>query len=100
MKKTTPSGTRVLTTSRPLGRTDDSMISPTGSGSAATSSSPTAISSIRLVVSRRRSISASHAVCGDYWFGFQEWLLAELSHTFICELGSKSSTVNPSRHDS
>ncbi len=36
MKNTTPSGTRTFSTSRPFGRTVDSITSPTGSGSAAT----------------------------------------------------------------
>ena len=38
MKKITPSGTRTFCTSNPLGRIDEEMISPTGSGSMATSS--------------------------------------------------------------
>jgi hypothetical protein len=59
MKKTTPSGTRTLLTSRPLGRTEDSMISPTGSRSMAISSRAAAICSIRDVVNLNRSIAAS-----------------------------------------
>ena len=38
MKKITPSGTRTFCTSSPLGRIEDEMISPIGSGSMATSS--------------------------------------------------------------
>ena len=39
MKKITPSGTRTFCTSRPLGRIDEEITSPIGSGRAATSSS-------------------------------------------------------------
>ena len=47
MKNTTPSGTRTFSTFKPLGRTFDSITSPTGFGSIATLSSAAAIDSIR-----------------------------------------------------
>src|SRR5580704_1191487 len=59
MKKTTPSGTRTRVTRRPFGRTVLSKISPTGSGSPATCSSPRAMPSKRDSVNRRRSIRAA-----------------------------------------
>ena len=58
MKNTTPSGTRTFEISNPFGRTVDSITSPIGSGSAATSSKAAAIpDSIRDGFSRKRSIS-------------------------------------------
>ena len=56
--KITPSGTRTWRTSSPLGRRLDAIVSPIGSGRAATSRSAWAISSTRLGSSRRRSIAA------------------------------------------
>ena len=56
--KMTPRGTRTWVTSSPLGRRLEVMTSPTGSGSAATSSSPFAISSSRFGFKVRRSIAA------------------------------------------
>jgi hypothetical protein len=59
MKKITPKGTRTFRTSNPLGRIVPWITSPTGSGRAATSSSPRAMASIRGGVSFNRSTSAS-----------------------------------------
>src|SRR5882672_8960267 len=58
MNPMTPSGTRTREISMPLGRRHDSTTLPTGSGSAAISRSPCAISSIRASVSVRRSRNA------------------------------------------
>jgi hypothetical protein len=56
MMPMTPSGTRILPTVMPDGRRLRSVISPTGSGSAATCSRPTAIASMPLADRVRRSI--------------------------------------------
>src|SRR5437879_5773723 len=58
MNPMTPSGTRTREISIPLGRRHDSTTVPTGSGSAAISRSPCAISSMRASVSIRRSRKA------------------------------------------
>src|SRR5215470_6109933 len=58
MKPITPSGTRTREISMPLGRRHDSTTAPTGSGRAAISRSPCAISSIRDSVSVNRSRNA------------------------------------------
>src|SRR5437870_5425657 len=58
MNPTTPSGTRTREISMPFGRRHTSTTVPTGSGSAAISRSPCAISSRRLSVSVRRSRNA------------------------------------------
>src|SRR5438094_586060 len=55
----TPSGTRMRPTWMPDGRYASPVTSPTGSGSFATSRSPSAIASIALAVSVRRSMKAS-----------------------------------------
>jgi hypothetical protein len=54
----TPSGTRILPTCIPDGRYFKSVISPTGSGSAAICSNPSAMPAMLLAVSVRRSIIA------------------------------------------
>src|SRR5579875_89163 len=59
MTPTTPSGTRTRSTRRPFGRTHPSSTSPTGSPSAATHRSPSAISSMRASSSARRSIAVA-----------------------------------------
>jgi hypothetical protein len=59
MIATTPSGTRTLWMRRPLGRTQPSVTSPTGSGRPATSRRPVAMASIRASLSRRRSTTVS-----------------------------------------
>src|SRR5436309_5043727 len=58
MNAITPSGTRTREISRPLGRRQDSTTVPTGSGSAAVSRSPCAISSTRASLSASRSRNA------------------------------------------
>src|SRR5207245_2465108 len=58
MMPMTPIGTRMRPTCIPLGRRHIFVTSPTGSGSAATSRRPTAISLMRLVFSVSRSIAA------------------------------------------
>jgi hypothetical protein len=58
MMPITPSGTRIRPTWMPLGRNLRSLISPTGSGSAATCSTPSAIAATPLAESVRRSSSA------------------------------------------
>ena len=55
----TPSGTRTFCTCRPLGRTDPSTISPTGSGNACTWRMPSAMSCTRVSLRARRSSMAS-----------------------------------------
>src|SRR5437879_4538987 len=55
MMATTPSGTRTCSILSPLGRTQPSTTWPTGSASAATWRSPSAIASTRAAVRRRRS---------------------------------------------
>src|ERR1700756_1851865 len=54
----TPIGTRTCEISRPLGRRHFAITSPTGSGRAATSSTPRAIASIRASLSVSRSTNA------------------------------------------
>ena len=58
MMPITPSGTRTCWMSRPFGRLQRLISSPTGSGRAAICSSPTAIASTRVGVSVRRSRNA------------------------------------------
>jgi len=58
MMPITPSGTRILPSWMPEGRRLMSLISPTGSGSAATCSRPAAMDSMPFSSSVRRSISA------------------------------------------
>src|SRR5574337_67250 len=60
----TPSGTRIRPTSRPFGRRHIPVISPTGSGSAATCRTPAAIFSIRFSSSASRSNNAD-GCCAD-----------------------------------
>src|SRR5258706_276849 len=59
MVRTTPIGTRTWAISRPFGRRQALIVSPTGSGRAAISSSPRAIASMRSGVSVRRSRKAA-----------------------------------------
>ena len=59
MMATRPMGTRRRIIRRPLGRVQSSVTSPTGSGSFATASQATAISSRRAWSRRRRSVIAS-----------------------------------------
>src|SRR5215813_7803040 len=59
MMPTTPSGTRTRSITRPLGRRQLATTAPTGSGSAATSSKPLAIASMRRGSSSRRSRKAA-----------------------------------------
>jgi len=59
MMPITPSGTRMRPTSMPVGRRASSLILPTGSSSAAMSSSPAAICSTVFGVSVRRSTNAA-----------------------------------------
>src|SRR5215207_6837661 len=59
MIATTPSGTRTLWMRRPLGRVQPSVISPTGSASAATWRRPPAMPSTRAGVRRSRSITVA-----------------------------------------
>ena len=59
MMPTTPSGTRILPTWMPLGRYLRSVISPTGSGSAAICSRPSAMARISWALSVRRSTKAA-----------------------------------------
>src|SRR5262245_40343186 len=59
MVRTTPIGTRTCAISRPFGRRQAAMLSPTGSGRAAISSRPRAIASMRAGVSVSRSMNAA-----------------------------------------
>ena len=59
MMATRPIGTRRRTNFNPLGRVQDSVISPTGSGKCATSSQAAAMPSSRFASSLRRSIIAA-----------------------------------------
>ena len=69
MMPTTPSGTRIFPTWMPVGRNLRSVISPTGSASAATASTPCAIASIVAGVERQpvdeRSVLPARARGGD-----------------------------------
>ena len=55
---TTPNGVRIFSILRPLGREPPPIISPMGSGNAATSRTPLEISASRSGVSRKRSVNA------------------------------------------
>src|SRR5688500_12707655 len=59
MIATTPSGTRTRRMRSPLGRTQPSTTSPTGSGSAATCRRPSAMASTRRASSRKRSTTVA-----------------------------------------